>query len=74
MRTCSYPQGNVSSYMHSLKEGDSVNVKGPFAKLDYQANKYKKIGMVAGGTGIAPMIQVGFPSGRARSDEKTCMI
>jgi cytochrome-b5 reductase len=46
--------------MHSLKEGDSVNVKGPFAKLDYQANKYKKIGMVAGGTGIAPMIQVGF--------------
>lgn len=50
-----------------------MNVKGPFAKLDYQANKYKKIGMVAGGTGIAPMIQVGFLSGRAGSDEENLM-
>jgi cytochrome-b5 reductase len=44
--------------MHSLREGDTVNVKGPFAKLAYQPNKFRKIGMIAGGTGIAPMIQV----------------
>jgi len=33
-------------------------VKGPFPKLPYTANMKKKIGMLAGGTGITPMLQV----------------
>ncbi|CAM9677327.1 unnamed protein product [Choristocarpus tenellus] len=53
-----YPQGNVSSYMFGLKVGDNVAVKGPFPKFPYKVNEKKKIGMIAGGTGITPMLQV----------------
>jgi cytochrome-b5 reductase len=28
-----YPDGKVSSYMHSLKPGDSIKVKGPIKKV-----------------------------------------
>jgi cytochrome-b5 reductase len=53
-----YPDGNVSTFVHSLKIGDNLKVKGPFPKLQYTPNMFKKIGMVAGGTGITPMLQV----------------
>lgn len=52
----SYPNGNVSSYLHSLQPGQSVNVKGPFPKIAYKANEFKRIGMAAAGTGITPMV------------------
>ncbi|XP_038984657.1 LOW QUALITY PROTEIN: NADH-cytochrome b5 reductase-like protein [Phoenix dactylifera] len=42
----------------SLKPGDVVEVKGPIEKLRYSPNMKKKIGMIAGGTGITPMLQV----------------
>lgn len=54
----SYPEGVMSKYFAGLKVGDSVNMKGPFKKLEYKSNMKKAIGMVAGGTGIAPMYQV----------------
>ena len=54
----SYPTGNVSKYLDGLNVGDSIDVKGPYPKLTYTANMKKKIGMVAGGTGITPMIQI----------------
>merc|ERR1719159_1670089 len=53
-----YPSGVVSKHLCSLKAGDSVEVKGPFEKLPYKANMKKRIGMVAGGSGITPMLQV----------------
>ena len=53
-----YPQGKVSSYLHSLKVGDSIEVKGPFPKIKYTPNMKKKIGLIAGGTGITPMLQI----------------
>ncbi|CAM9740838.1 unnamed protein product [Ectocarpus sp. 6 AP-2014] len=53
-----YPEGNVSSHLFSLKVGDTVAVKGPFPKFDYSPNVKKEIGMIAGGTGITPMLQV----------------
>jgi len=53
-----YPTGVVSKYLCSLKPGDSVQVKGPFPKLPYKANMKKRIGMIAGGSGITPMLQV----------------
>ncbi len=43
-----YPQGNVSKYLDGLKVGDSIEVKGPFPKLEYKANMKKKIGLIAG--------------------------
>jgi cytochrome-b5 reductase len=52
-----YEQGVVSKYLISLKAGDSVEIKGPFPKLPYTANMKKSIGMVAGGSGVTPMLQ-----------------
>lgn len=59
-------------HMESLKIGDTMLMKGPKGHLDYLGRgkftimhkrkmthyKKKKIGMVAGGTGITPMLQV----------------
>jgi len=53
-----YPNGNVSSYIHNMKIGEHLRVKGPFIKLEYVPNMFRKIGMVAGGSGITPMLQI----------------
>eukprot|EP00966_Prymnesium_polylepis_P093460 2163263-Prymnesium_polylepis.1 len=53
-----YPDGKMSKHIASLKVGDTLDFKGPILKVAYQANQYDSIGMVAGGTGITPMLQV----------------
>lgn len=53
-----YPEGKVSGFMNNLKVGDMIDIKGPFPKLPYIANMKKEIGMLCGGTGITPMLQV----------------
>lgn len=66
--------GKMSQHLNSLKINDTILMKGPKGHLDYKGRgsftiqhsareepkKYKmrKIGMVAGGTGITPMLQV----------------
>jgi len=53
-----YEKGVMSKHFGDLKEGDELEIKGPIVKLPYAANMKKHIGMVAGGTGITPMLQV----------------
>jgi NAD(P)H-flavin reductase len=53
-----YPQGLMSQHIAHLKPGDTLAVKGPIPKLPYEPNKKKQIGMIAGGTGVTPMLQV----------------
>lgn len=53
-----YPEGKMSQHFASLKPGDVVEVKGPIEKLKYTPNMKKHIGMIAGGTGITPMLQI----------------
>jgi cytochrome-b5 reductase len=53
-----YPTGKMSKHLGDLKVGESVAFKGPIPKYPYTANTKKEIGMVAGGTGITPMLQV----------------
>ncbi|KAG2433618.1 hypothetical protein HYH02_012547 [Chlamydomonas schloesseri] len=53
-----YEQGVMSKHIDSLKVGDTLDMKGPIKKYPYEANAKKHIGMVAGGTGITPMLQV----------------
>ncbi len=48
----------MSRHVHSLKVGDTLDFKGPWAKIAITPNKYKRLGMVAGGTGITPMLLV----------------
>ncbi|KAK1392537.1 NADH-cytochrome b5 reductase [Heracleum sosnowskyi] len=53
-----YPGGKMSQHFASLKPGDVVEVKGPIEKLPYTPNMKKHIGMIAGGSGITPMLQI----------------
>lgn len=53
-----YPQGLMSKHVHELKKGDTVEIKGPIPKYPYEANKFKNLALIAGGTGITPMIQM----------------
>ncbi len=63
----------MTQHLASLKIGDSMLMKGPKGHLDYKGRgcftiahkrnhvvsyKKKRIGMVAGGTGITPMLQI----------------
>ncbi|RCI04525.1 NADH-cytochrome b5 reductase [Rhizopus stolonifer] len=54
----SYPTGNISKLMGELKVGDSVGMRGPKGNFSYKRNMVKAIGMIAGGTGITPMLQI----------------
>ncbi|EGD93816.1 NADH-cytochrome b5 reductase [Trichophyton tonsurans CBS 112818] len=54
----SYPQGNISKHMTTLKIGDTMKVRGPKGAMVYTPNMARHIGMIAGGTGITPMLQV----------------
>ncbi|KAJ3207336.1 Mitogen-activated protein kinase [Entophlyctis luteolus] len=53
-----YPGGPMSSYIHSLRRGDRLELKGPILKYKYEANKEGHIGLIAGGSGLTPMLQV----------------
>lgn len=53
-----YPQGLMSKHIAALKPGETLDMKGPFPKIEVTTNFKKSIGMVAGGTGITPMLQI----------------
>lgn len=54
-----YPDGKLThGYLAGLNSGDEVLFRGPRGAMRYQPGLCKKIGMVAGGTGITPMFQV----------------
>eukprot|EP00211_Chloroparvula_japonica_P007616 CAMPEP_0119121702 /NCGR_PEP_ID=MMETSP1310-20130426/2210_1 /TAXON_ID=464262 /ORGANISM="Genus nov. species nov., Strain RCC2339" /LENGTH=331 /DNA_ID=CAMNT_0007111279 /DNA_START=34 /DNA_END=1029 /DNA_ORIENTATION=- len=61
--------GKMSQYLDSLHVGDKVKCQGPYGLIEYhgggvfsQSRKKKapmrKVSMIAGGTGITPMLQV----------------
>ncbi|XP_050672699.1 NADH-cytochrome b5 reductase 2 isoform X1 [Leptidea sinapis] len=66
--------GKMSQHLESLKLGDTIDVRGPSGRLQYAGNGtflikklrkdppvktvVKKMNMIAGGTGIAPMLQL----------------
>lgn len=53
-----YADGKMTKYIHSMKPGDKLGIKGPIAKFPYKANEFESIGMIAGGSGITPMWQI----------------
>ena len=53
-----YPQGNISKYLAELNIGQTTKVRGPKGSMIYTPNMSRHIGMIAGGTGITPMLQV----------------
>lgn len=67
----SYPTGNISRHMASLVVGQTIRVRGPKGAFVYTPNMVRHFGMVAGGTGITPMLQVvrAIIRGRAAGDK-----
>ncbi|KAJ5500702.1 Cytochrome b5 [Penicillium expansum] len=54
-----YPDGQLSGkYLAGLTVGDEVEFRGPKGSMRYTKGLCRKIGMVAGGTGITPMYQL----------------
>jgi len=52
------PQGIATTYVHfHLREGDTVNINGPYGDFYYQDNEREMI-MVAVGTGVAPILSI----------------
>ncbi|RCI08160.1 hypothetical protein L249_6209 [Ophiocordyceps polyrhachis-furcata BCC 54312] len=54
----SYPQGNISKMMASLMVNQTIRVRGPKGAFVYTPNMVRRFGMIAGGTGITPMLQI----------------
>jgi cytochrome-b5 reductase len=66
----SYPTGNISKHMASMVIGQALKVRGPKGAMVYTPNMVRHFGMIAGGTGITPMLQVikAVIRGRAAGD------
>jgi cytochrome-b5 reductase len=54
----SYPQGNMTQHLASLVIGQSIRVRGPKGAFTYEPNMVRRFGMIAGGTGITPMLHI----------------
>lgn len=57
-RPQAYEKGNISRFISLLKIGDKVRIKGPKGQFRYTPTLAREFGMIAGGTGITPMLQI----------------
>ncbi|XP_078353780.1 NADH-cytochrome b5 reductase-like isoform X2 [Oculina patagonica] len=53
-----YMNGKMSWYVKTWQVGNMIEWRGPYGNFSYTPNQYRRIGMLAAGTGIAPMMQV----------------
>lgn len=53
-----YENGKMTPVIHNMKPGDTLEFKGPIFKYDWEKDQKANVGMIAGGTGITPMLQV----------------
>ncbi|XP_045157707.2 NADH-cytochrome b5 reductase-like [Mercenaria mercenaria] len=53
-----YETGRMSQYVKTWTVGTMVQIRGPCGTFEYRPNKYRRLYMLAVGTGIAPMAQI----------------
>jgi cytochrome-b5 reductase len=53
-----YGAGSISKYLHDQRIGDTVLMSGPNTGGHWVDGMAKRVGFVAGGTGITPMISI----------------
>ncbi|KAK5937478.1 NADH-cytochrome b5 reductase [Knufia obscura] len=53
-----YENGPMSTHLHNMAVGQSLDVKGPIPKYPWTENKHDHIALIAGGTGVTPMYQL----------------
>ncbi|QRV80378.1 hypothetical protein RhiJN_08393 [Ceratobasidium sp. AG-Ba] len=65
-----YDTGVLTPYIHSLKPGDKIDVKGPIVKRLWKPNEFEQVTLIAGGSGITPMYQI-LTHSLANKEDKT---
>ena len=53
-----YPEGRMSALVREWRIGSVVRLRGPFGSFHIKQNEYKRLSMLACGTGITPMYQI----------------
>ncbi|KAI1624131.1 NADH-cytochrome b5 reductase 1 [Exophiala viscosa] len=53
-----YPDGLMSKHLQALQVGDLVKARGPKGAMVYKPGMCERIGMIAGGSGVTPMLQI----------------
>jgi cytochrome-b5 reductase len=55
-----YPDGRMSNYLHDMRPGDMIELKGPFEQYRFEAKEHagRDIAFIAGGTGLTPCLQL----------------
>lgn len=53
-----YTLGRVSKYFTTLKPGDYLEFKGPMGEFVYEDVQTTQLGLIAGGSGITPILEV----------------
>jgi NAD(P)H-flavin reductase len=54
----SYEFGQMSKYLSTLRAGDTLLVRGPLGNYKVTKNQYGGIGLIAGGSGLTPCLQL----------------
>eukprot|EP00756_Hemistasia_phaeocysticola_P001665 Hpha_TRINITY_DN11167_c0_g1::TRINITY_DN11167_c0_g1_i1::g.28016::m.28016/K00326/E1.6.2.2; cytochrome-b5 reductase len=65
-----YPGGMGSTRMFALREGDSVEMRARVLGMQYKPNAWDHLGMIAGGSGVTPMLQL-IREALSRPDDTT---
>lgn len=50
--------GKMSKYLPTMGLHQVIQARGPVGGFSYKENKYNKLAMIAGGTGVTPMLQI----------------
>ncbi|KAK1222956.1 hypothetical protein PQX77_014156 [Marasmius sp. AFHP31] len=53
-----YPRGEVGRWLHTKKDGDDIELRGPLQTWAWQDGKWDEVVMISGGTGITPFYQL----------------
>ena len=53
-----YTYGKMSTHLFNLRIGDTLDMRGPVGRFKYKPDMYDTIGLVCGGTGLTPCLQV----------------
>ena len=52
------PNGKMSGHFFNLKEGDTMQFRGPVSTYKYQQNKFDTVTLLGAGSGITPLYQL----------------
>ncbi|KAK9418717.1 hypothetical protein SUNI508_07737 [Seiridium unicorne] len=53
-----YPQGLMTQHLANMQVGQTIDIRGPKGSMQYGPTYAKRVGMIAGGSGITPMFQL----------------